>query len=267
MKTNKYYLILSVVTGILCVSALGYDGLAADKSESLGRANPALTGIEELYVIIVPLYAGFNVEGLVWEELQAKIEQRIAEAGIRVVSGIYGAGVFRNYSIPELRANIDMLRLADWQQYVCRIQTSLATDVRLDIDPLSFLRSDVWTIGATVQPASVQAIPAVVTDMVMSQVEAFITAYLAANPQGIQPTEAGTRDTASPARRRERAEPATRPKPVVAEYEYVASKNSRVFHKPECSSAKRIKPENLIGYNSRDEAIKAGRRPCKRCNP
>lgn len=50
-------------------------------------------------------------------------------------------------------------------------------------------------------------------------------------------------------------------------YKYVASKNSKVFHYPGCSSAKRIKPENLIGYRSWTEATKAGRRPCKRCKP
>jgi hypothetical protein len=50
-------------------------------------------------------------------------------------------------------------------------------------------------------------------------------------------------------------------------YRYVSSKNSQVFHTPQCRSAKRIKPENLITYSSREEAIKAGKRPCKVCKP
>ncbi len=34
---------------------------------------------------------------------------------------------------------------------------------------------------------------------------------------------------------------------------YVASKNSNIYHKPECKWAKRIKPENLICFHSEDE--------------
>ncbi len=52
-----------------------------------------------------------------------------------------------------------------------------------------------------------------------------------------------------------------------AQYAYVASKNSNSFHRPDCASAKRIKPENLIGFHSREEAVAAGLNPCKRCKP
>lgn len=48
---------------------------------------------------------------------------------------------------------------------------------------------------------------------------------------------------------------------------YVASGRSKVFHLPSCSWAKRISEGNLITFHSREEAIKAGLRPCKRCNP
>ena len=51
------------------------------------------------------------------------------------------------------------------------------------------------------------------------------------------------------------------------QWKYVASKNSRVFHRPDCKWAKRISPKNLIGFKSREEAIKSGRRPCKSCRP
>ncbi len=51
------------------------------------------------------------------------------------------------------------------------------------------------------------------------------------------------------------------------EWKYAASKNSKVFHRPDCKWTKRISPGNLIGFNTRDEAIKSGRRPCKSCGP
>jgi len=51
------------------------------------------------------------------------------------------------------------------------------------------------------------------------------------------------------------------------EWQYVASKNSKVFHRPSCKWVKKIKPGNLIGFSSRAEAVKSGRRPCKSCKP
>jgi micrococcal nuclease len=54
---------------------------------------------------------------------------------------------------------------------------------------------------------------------------------------------------------------------AVSEHKYVASKSSNVFHKPECRWAKKISAQNLVTYKSKEEAIKAGKRPCKTCNP
>jgi phosphatidylserine/phosphatidylglycerophosphate/cardiolipin synthase-like enzyme len=48
---------------------------------------------------------------------------------------------------------------------------------------------------------------------------------------------------------------------------YVASKNSEVFHKAGCKSAAKISAKNLVRYNTRDEAIRAGNKPCEECNP
>jgi len=88
---------------------------------------------------------------------------------------------------------------------------------------------------------------------------------LAANPPGKQPSDSRTSNADSLRASEEQTKPAT--KSAVAKYKYVASKNSKIFHKPGCSWAKRIKTENLVGYNSKEEAIKAGKRPCKLCKP
>lgn len=52
-----------------------------------------------------------------------------------------------------------------------------------------------------------------------------------------------------------------------SEWNYVASRNSKVFHRPDCGYVKRILPKNLIGFKSREEAIRSGKRPCKKCKP
>ncbi len=48
---------------------------------------------------------------------------------------------------------------------------------------------------------------------------------------------------------------------------FVASRQGEVYHLPDCASAKRIKPENLVAYPSFEEAEAAGLRPCKKCKP
>lgn len=48
---------------------------------------------------------------------------------------------------------------------------------------------------------------------------------------------------------------------------YCGSKNSDVFHLSTCGSVSQISPENLVTYSSREDAIRRGKRPCKKCKP
>jgi len=51
------------------------------------------------------------------------------------------------------------------------------------------------------------------------------------------------------------------------EYKYVASKYSKVFHYIWCPLARKIAEKNRIYFKTREEAIKSGRRPCRKCRP
>jgi hypothetical protein len=62
-----------------------------------------------------------------------------------------------------------------------------------------------------------------------------------------------------------RAEPAPAATPVAEGY--VASRNSAVFHRPDCKSVAKISEKNLVRYATRDEAIRAGKKPCHECKP
>lgn len=48
---------------------------------------------------------------------------------------------------------------------------------------------------------------------------------------------------------------------------FVASRTSKVYHRPDCSHAKRIDPARVVVFQTRQEAEQNGRRPCKTCNP
>ena len=62
-----------------------------------------------------------------------------------------------------------------------------------------------------------------------------------------------------------RAQPAPNPAPEKAAY--VASTKSQVFHKSDCQWVAKIDPKNRQTFQTREEAIKAGKRPCKVCKP
>lgn len=48
---------------------------------------------------------------------------------------------------------------------------------------------------------------------------------------------------------------------------YVGSKKSNKYHYPSCVWAQRIKPANLVVFDSAKDARAAGYVPCKVCNP
>lgn len=57
--------------------------------------------------------------------------------------------------------------------------------------------------------------------------------------------------------------------PISKEEYYVASRHSRglVFHRPGCQWAKRISKDNLIRFETKDQALDLGYSPCRTCKP
>ena len=54
---------------------------------------------------------------------------------------------------------------------------------------------------------------------------------------------------------------------VLAAPQYVASVNKEPFHRISCRWAQKISPKNVVYYNTREEAVQDGHRPCKVCKP
>lgn len=257
MKKDKRFLFIVILAGILCIPAPGeVESLDYERS-LIGSAEPALAGIEQLAVVIVPPETKQDRDQINWEELQAKLTERLSKAGIKITP----ADAETMLDIAELRVYIDILKLEDSQQYVLRIQTLLSRAVCLAEQQNLFFKADVWNTEPVMQVVSVEKMSEKVADVVLEQVEEFIHVYLASNHQGTEPAKGKDAGTIN----QRKVGPVV--KPIVSEHRYVASKNSKVFHKFDCSSASRIKPKNLVFYNSRSEAVQSGRRPCKLCNP
>ena len=266
MKIKKCYPVLYLVTAILCVSAFGQgkSSLSADKPLPAGKINPAMAGIDGLYIDITASYSDFSNDGQFLGKLQAEIEQKIIQTGVNIYSGPVLVNT-EPANIPVLRVNIETFELGDSQQNMYRIQTSLSVGIYPAQAPSVLFKVDVWIRGATVEAISTEKTPAAVADLVIKQVEAFVEDYRAANPQSGRAEGTKAKRTIPATTARERVRPA--PKQAALENNFVASKNSRVFHKSVCSSAKRILKKNIVAYSSREEAINSGKRPCKRCKP
>lgn len=262
MKTRNHYFISAIVIGFLLVLARGDTELHPPLEEALiGPPAPALVGIEELYVDIRRPGVDPNSDGLVWKELRAKVEHKLTAAGIKMYSGDV-RGWPTNVETPILAVEIDLLKLKELKRYVFNSQTSLSRLLHLPIRPRYAFKADVWKKGSRMRTITTEYMPPEVTGVVMEQVDAFIYAYLAANQKYVHPPDVNDRGTVI---EKELIKPL--PRPAIPIYSYVASKNSKVFHRPECSSAVKISPNNLIGYSNRADATKAGKRPCKRCKP
>ena len=292
MKTKKYHLMLATVITILFISALGNTDLPPPIKQRvigdppfepglIGQPHLALGGVQQMHVVIKPPDSEPNKDGLVWSQLEKSVSDKIKEeTGIiideddidkmsadvaKVLKRRTGSAShleFRSANIPELRVDIDMLKLRDSQQYVFHIQTSLAAKVYLPRGRPWSLKADVWKALPTMQAISVRNMPGKVTELVLKQVEAFILAHRVANSQLAQTPGA---DIAQKGVRKDTPKPP--PRLLATKFNYVASKNSKVFHIPTCSSAARIAPKNLQGYGTRAGAIRAGKRPCKICKP
>ena len=266
MNRTRCCLIVTVLAVVLSITALAGPRLPEDMQPYLiARPHPELASIDSLYVTVAPLGAKAEEYEPIWKELGQKVAQKLQQAGIKVLT----TKPYDKPISPQLGIYIDLLKLDESNQRVFHVQTSLSRIVYLEAllpntpgrDAGLSVQADVWNKSSPMQIAVSQNTPAAITQIVLQQTEELIVNWTAANPPRKQAADANDIRTAT-------QEPSAQPtKSPPAEYKYVASKSSTVFHLPGCSSAVRISAGNLVGYKTRDEAINAGKRPCKLCKP
>ena len=258
MKTKRYFLASTVVAMVLCVSAV------AIENEHLLLDHSLLAGIGQLQVVIIRPATEPNIDSLFWDELEGQVRDKLTKAGIKIYPPLISTTVIPA-DAPELRVMADMVRLANCQQCVFHTRTLLAAKVLLEGKPKFSVKADIWRINSPIQAVPAENMRTAVTQEVLGQVEAFIISYLSANPQSGRRPDSNDTNNVSLTAKTVQTEPNT--KPAAAEYKYVASKNRPTFHKPDCRWTKKISPENLVGYKTREDAINAGKKPCKQCKP
>jgi hypothetical protein len=260
MRTGKFLPPLAAVIAVFCCSVL-YGAAEPPPADQSGQA---LADIRELNVSIEYPDDEPNIANLPWKEIQDNVEKRLKGAGLKIASEHYQEIKATAIEIPELVISVEA-RIYDSQRYVLHVQSFLSRVVYLAKERRLLIRADVWKSTPEMLMTPVRYVSSVIPSLLANQVLVFVNDYSKANPAGVTVSDVNTAGSGSLKAAKERAKPAVE-QPAV-EYKYVSSKNGEVFHKAGCASAKRISPGNLVGYNSRDEAIQADKRPCKQCKP
>ena len=257
MKIKTYYLNFAVATGFFCAVVLGQaeQFQSSEKPSPISRPHPAFAGIDTLNVIVLQYGTKEGKNEPFFKQLETNVKEKLQQAGIK-----FDTPTANNIlTTPELRIYVNILRLEDSQQHVFHIRAALTRAVCLKDTKNPVFKSDIWQANPVMQTVSAENMPVKVTDLVLEQVDDFIEIYKATKQSGKQLSDESVSQTDSSI--------APEKKIDAAEYKYVASNSSNIFHKPDCRWAQNISQRNLVTYKSREEAIKAGKRPCKTCNP
>ncbi len=260
MKSGKILLFVYILVAVVVVNVQAQNESLQpeEKPLLLGNPYPALLDMDELYVQIIKTSMAEDATGVNWEKLQLEIEKKLREEGINCVESKLSPK-------PRIKVFIYILKIPDSQQFVSYIQTSLARLVTLKGGRKTNMLVDVWKTNPVMQIIPVEKMYNIITEVTLEQIKTFTRAYSVANIQSQRLNEDGINEI-NPLKNANNSEGPTAEK-LTSQNVYVASKNSSVFHKPDCRWAQNISKENLVVYNSREEAIKAGKRPCKSCNP
>jgi hypothetical protein len=254
MKIKIHYLIFIIATGFLCSSVQSKAELTPTNEEplSISQFHPAFSEIDTLHVLLLQYGSKQDKDVHFYKQLEEDVKERLHRAGVKL-----DTPTAKNIlSISELRIYISTLGLEDSQQDVFHIRTTLARAVCLKDKQNPVFKSNIWQTIPVMQTVSAENMPEKITNVVLEQIDGFIETYKATNTASEQLTDESINETES------------FEKQINAdEHKYVASNSSDIFHKPDCRWAQNISQNNLVTYKSREEAIKAGKRPCKTCNP
>ena len=230
--------------------------------ELRGKKEPALAGIDVNNLIIK--VAG-DINSGAYVELLRGIES-LTQSNIRTAcAGFTPSSSHRQHSNsddkPLLRVNVHIVDLDD-SRSICFVRTCLTRTVCLAEDCSESFKAIVWETPPAVETLDRSTLQTELAKIVSEQAKSFTHSYIMSNPRLLPDVNKPSAKQAPRTISRDATEQSEQ-----AQSTFVASKNSQVFHKPGCPFAQKIASKNRVSYSSRDEAIAAGKRPCKSCNP
>lgn len=251
MRNNRKMKFQFVI--VMCLLA----GLTANSSAKL---NPRQASLKDANVMTVDVVCSQEVKDtdLNQQEIRENIVKQLEQAGIKILPvNLWGTAPGRC----RLKVLIRVYKPSDLDTFIYNLKIYFVQTVALERIPEAKIDAVTWELAWLAHGSKSRLAGAVPANLKI-MTDNFIRDYHLANPLSNEQSDINAGNNVS----------VTSPKGqirsgVTAQYKYVSSKNSKIFHLPQCRSAKRIKPENLVGYNSREEVIQAGKRPCKVCKP
>jgi hypothetical protein len=175
-------------------------------------------------------------------DVRGRIERKLVDAGVVVIAQ-------GTETTPRLVVQIEGTEVPDSDKCVFRVQTTLDRLVMVPGRETRQLLTGVWRVGPVMNVVDKAEAGGAICDATLVQVGVFADAQKTA--RSLSEAEKDAPGTTSSA----------------ASYPFVASKSGKAFHRPDCRWAQNISADNLVTYQSRDEAVQSGKRPCKLCKP
>jgi len=197
--------------------------------------------VDTLELEIIPPESIADINETFWLDITQKIEEKITAASIKLPQK-RPALTRKQSPYDKLTIHIDILKIGKQDKLVFHSAAFFSKKLP---DNQVDQRIILWKNQGELKITEIKTARTKMEDAILSQVEIFLKVCIA-SPAVITPKDASSE---------------------AVDAKYVSSKNSKIFHKIDCSSAKRIKSANKISYKNRVQAIEDAKRPCKRCKP
>ncbi len=240
---------------LLATSAGGATDVLLDRNDEplLVSADPVLADVNQLTVVLATRDTP-GVERMIdAADVKARVLHKLGEAGVGVVPR-------GTETTPRLVVHIEGMEVPGSDQCVFRVQTALDRLVIVPGQENRQLLTEVWRVGPTMAVVAKSQVGGTICDAVLVQTGAFADAHRTARR-----LLGATNDTPSAAQGS--APTASQSAVVTSPSTFVASRNGRAFHRQDCRWAQNISADNLVRYQTREEALAGGKKPCKSCKP
>ncbi|MHC4681928.1 MAG: hypothetical protein ACYTEK_24955 [Planctomycetota bacterium] len=232
--------------------------LSANSYAKLNSRQESLRGVQAMTVDISCSQGGKEA-GLTEKDAGGAIEEQLKQAGIKVMPRhLWG-------KIPgrcRLKAIIQVHKPSGLETFIYNVRLYFVQTATLQRSPETTVDATTWEL-TWLAHGSKERLAKAIPENLETMVDAFVEDYRAANPQPDEPSAADANDSGTPPSE----PPAPESRTDVAADKFVASRNSKVFHKADCRWARNIAAANLVTYPNKDEAARDGKRPCKSCKP
>lgn len=158
-------------------------------------------------------------------------------------------------AIPVLQIAVEVVSLGRDVPVALYAHTSFARLVCLEGRGMPSFQATVWSVDPVAESVRASRWRDGVLRVVLAQVESFIAARKtsAAHDDGIEKASSGPASLKTAA--------------STSQGSFVASSSGSVFHRPNCRWAQNITGTNQLAFKTREEAVQAGKRPCRTCKP